>query len=208
MAATGAEKLLLELKTALGLSAGAPLELTQSLESAVDSLRQRAAASGASYRPDVELTLLSLDRAGAETRLAKASAWEGIRVGVEYMQDRSVDAPAGVDSGNFLGVKVSLPLPVWDNKKGEIDVNQAAEEQRAAQVRALELELANGIAAAPQTANPERDKALGLVLNQIPGNDATASPTTRTAATLVEVHALLVETLNDGVVSGNHYAEP
>ena len=147
-AATGAEKLLLELKTALGLPAGARLELTQSLESAVDALRQRAAASCASYRPDVELALLALDRAGAETRLAKASAWEGIRVGVEYMQDRSVDAPAGVDQGNFLGVKVSLPLPVWDTKKGEIEANQAAEEQRAAQVRALELEVANGIAAA------------------------------------------------------------
>jgi len=148
MAATDAERLLLELKTALGLSADAPLELTQSLESAVDSLRQRAVESRASYRPDVELALLALDRAGAETRLAAASAWEGIRVGVEYMQDNSVDAPAGVDTGNFLGVKVSLPLPVWDTRKGEVEANKAAEEQRAAQVRALELDVANGIAAA------------------------------------------------------------
>lgn len=147
-AATDAERLRLELKTALGLSADAPLELTQSLESAVDSLRQRAAESRASYRPDVELALLAFDRAGAETRLARASAWEGIRVGVEYMQDNSVDAPAGVDTGNFLGVKVSLPLPLWDAKKGEIEASKAAEEQRAAQVRALELEVANGIAAA------------------------------------------------------------
>jgi hypothetical protein len=45
-------------------------------------------------------------------------------------------------------VKVSLPLPVWDQKKGEIQASQAAEEERAARVRALELEVANGIAAA------------------------------------------------------------
>jgi cobalt-zinc-cadmium efflux system outer membrane protein len=64
-----------------------------------------------------------------------------------------VDEPAGIDTGHFLGVKVSLPLPVWDRKTGEIEANQAAEEQRAAQVRALELEVANGIAAARRRAS-------------------------------------------------------
>jgi cobalt-zinc-cadmium efflux system outer membrane protein len=147
-AATDAESLRLELKTALGLPAEAPLDLTDSLASAVDSLRARASATRPSYRPDVELALLALDRAGAETRLAKAGAWEGIRVGIEYMQDNGVDAPAGIDTGHFLGVKVMLPLPVWDRKTGEIQVSQAVAEQRAAQVRSLELEVANGIAAA------------------------------------------------------------
>jgi len=147
-AATDAESLRLELKTALGLPAEAPLDLTDSLASAVDSLRARASATRPSYRPDVELALLALDRAGAETRLAKAGAWEGVRVGIEYMQDNGVDAPAGIDTGHFLGVKVMLPLPVWDRKTGEIQVSQAVAEQRAAQVRALELEVANGIAAA------------------------------------------------------------
>jgi len=147
-ASTEAESLRLELKTALGLPADAPLELAESLESAVETLRARTSPARPSYRPDVEIALLSLDRAGAETRLAEAGAWEGIRIGVEYMQDNGIDAPAGIDTGHFLGVKVSLPLPVWDRKTGEIEASQAAEEQRAAQVRALELEVANGIAAA------------------------------------------------------------
>ena len=151
-AATEAERWRLELKTALGLTAEAPLALTQSLESVVETLLARSRLTRASYRPDVELALLALDRAGAETRLAQASAWEGIRVGVEYMQDRGVDAPAGIDTGSFLGVKVSLPLPVWDRKTGEIETSRAAEEQRAAQVQALELEVANGIAAARRRA--------------------------------------------------------
>jgi cobalt-zinc-cadmium efflux system outer membrane protein len=147
-AATEAETLLLALKTAAGMPAGAPLGLTQTLESAVDDLRARAGLSRATYRPDVELALLGMDRGGAETRLAQASAWEGIRVGVEYMQDRGVDAPGGIDTGHFLGVKVSLPLPVWDRKTGEIDVARATEEERAARVRALELEVGNDISAA------------------------------------------------------------
>ena len=147
-AATEGETLLLDLKTALGMSAGESLVLSQSLESVLQTLQSRANQSLTFSRPDVELALLELDRAGAETRLAKASAWEGIRVGVEYMQDRGVDAPGGIDTGYFLGVKVSLPLPVWDQKKGEIQTSQAVEEQRAARVRALELEVANGLAAA------------------------------------------------------------
>jgi cobalt-zinc-cadmium efflux system outer membrane protein len=147
-AATEGETLLLDLKTALGMSAGEPLILSQSLESVLQTLQSRANQSLTFSRPDVELALLELDRAGAETRLAKASAWEGIRVGVEYMQDRGVDAPGGIDTGYFLGVKVSLPLPVWDQKKGEIQASQATEEQRAARVRAFELEVANGLAAA------------------------------------------------------------
>ena len=147
-AATEAETLLLDLKTAAGMPAGAPLALTQTLESAVDDLRARAGLSRATYRPDVELALLGMDRGGAETRLAQASAWEGIRVGVEYMQDRGVDAPGGIDTGHFLGVKVSLPLPIWDRKTGEIDVARATEEERTARVRALELEVGNDISAA------------------------------------------------------------
>ena len=147
-AATEGETLLLDLKTALGMSAGESLVLSQSLESVLQTLQSRTNQSLTFSRPDVELALLELDRAGAETRLAKASAWEGIRVGVEYMQDRGVDAPGGIDTGYFLGVKVSLPLPVWDQKKGEIQASQATEEQRAARVRALELEVANGLAAA------------------------------------------------------------
>lgn len=147
-AATEAERLRLELKTALGLAADTPLELTQSLEMVEETLVARSARTNSSYRPDVELALLAVDRAGAETRLAKASTWEGIRVGVEYMQDRGVDAPGGIDTGHFLGVKVSLPLPVWDRKIGEIEANSAVEEQQAARVRALELEVANSIATA------------------------------------------------------------
>jgi cobalt-zinc-cadmium efflux system outer membrane protein len=147
-AATEGETLLLDLKTALGMSAGESLVLSQSLESVLQTLQSRANQSLTFSRPDVELALLELDRAGAETRLARASAWEGIRVGVEYMQDRGVDAPGGIDTGYFLGVKVSLPLPVWDQKKGEIQTSQATEEQREARVRALELEVANGLAAA------------------------------------------------------------
>jgi outer membrane protein TolC len=68
------------------------------------------------------------------------------------MQDRSVDQPGGISTGDFLGVKVTLPLPVWDRKEGATQERQAVAEAKAAQQRALELEVANSIAAARQQA--------------------------------------------------------
>ncbi|MFZ9932329.1 MAG: TolC family protein [Chthoniobacterales bacterium] len=148
VAATEADKYLLEMKTLLGQAADAPLSLAQSLESVVDQLRAEARRERISCRPDMELAMLAADKAAAEVALAQASAWEGMRLGIEYMQDRGVDQPGGISTGDFLGVKVTLPLPVWDRKEGLTRERQAVAEAAAAQRRALELEVANSIAAA------------------------------------------------------------
>ncbi|MBJ7258330.1 MAG: TolC family protein [Chthoniobacterales bacterium] len=152
VAATEADKYLLEMKTALGLAADAPLSLSQSLESVVAELRDKTRSERLSSRPDMELAMLAADKSSAEVALSKAGAWEGVRLGIEYMQDRSVDQPGGISTGDFLGVKVTLPLPVWDRKEGATQERQAAAEAKAAQQRALELEVANSIAAARQQA--------------------------------------------------------
>jgi cobalt-zinc-cadmium efflux system outer membrane protein len=152
VAATEADKYLLEMKTALGLAADAPLSLSQSLESVVAELRDKTRSERLSSRPDMELAMLAADKSSAEVALSKAGAWEGVRLGIEYMQDRSVDQPGGISTGDFLGVKVTLPLPVWDRKEGATQERQAVAEAKAAQQRALELEVANSIAAARQQA--------------------------------------------------------
>jgi outer membrane protein TolC len=152
VARTEAESLLLELKTAVGLSADAPLLLSESLETIVSRLRRNAPRSGSIHRPDADIALLEIDRAGAEVRLAKAGAWEGIRLGVEYTYDHAVDEPDGLGTNQFLGLRVSIPLPVWDQNKGAIAGRRAAQEQAAAKVRAIELEIANTIATAARRA--------------------------------------------------------
>jgi cobalt-zinc-cadmium efflux system outer membrane protein len=152
VAATEADKYQLGMKTALGLAADAPLSLSQSLESVVGELREQARSERIFCRPDMELAVLAADKSSAEVALAKAGAWEGIRLGIEYMHDRGVDEPGGISTGDFLGVKVMLPLPVWDRKEGETQERQAAAEAKTAQLRALELEVANNIALARQQA--------------------------------------------------------
>jgi cobalt-zinc-cadmium efflux system outer membrane protein len=147
-AKTESETTLLELKTLLGLTAETPVTLTESLDSIVKALRRTPTRSEPIQRPDVELALLEIDRAGAEIRLARAEVWEGIKLGLEYTYDHAVDEPTGLGTSQFLGIRVSIPVPVWDAKRGAAEEGRVSREQAQAKVRALELEVGNAIASA------------------------------------------------------------
>lgn len=142
------EKFLIELKTALNMPFDAPLVLAGSLEEITNNLRLSLQKKHPSQRPDVELQWLALDRVVAEARLVRASAWEGIRIGIEYKQENSMDEPEGLGTASLLGVGVSLPLPVWDRKTGDRMAADATAAQQRLKIRALELQIANAIAAA------------------------------------------------------------
>lgn len=138
---------MLELKTLLGLSAKEPLAISDTLEGIVKKLSPLANARPDSiHRPDVDLLLLESEKAGIETALAKAEAWEGIRIGIEYAFDQNMDEPEGLGTDNFLGLSVSVPLPVWDQKKGLADERAALRDENLARARAAKLEIENALA--------------------------------------------------------------
>jgi len=145
-AKTITETKLLELKTLLGIPADSPLNLTESLESIAVDLRQSLPGSGDIQRPDVDLALLEIDQAGAELRLARAEAWEGVTLGLEYTYDRAIDEPEGMGTSKFFGIRVSVPLPLWNTGRGAIKEGLASKQQAQARVRAVELEVGNAIA--------------------------------------------------------------
>lgn len=147
-ARTEAETKLLELKTVLGLPADSVLTLSEPLDTLTASLRKNPSRTVPIQRPDVEMALLEIDRAGAEIRLARAEAWEGIKLGLEYTYDHAVDEPDGLGTSQFLGIRVVVPLPIWDTKRGAVEEGKASREQAQAKVRALELEVGNGVATA------------------------------------------------------------
>lgn len=149
-AKTAAETALLELKTELGLKADAKLRLVESLADAVASLRRRPLK--AAVRPDAELALLEIDRAGLEVRLSRAEAWEGIRIGMEYVYENGVDEPEGLNTDQFLGLKITIPLPVWDQNRGTIAEREARHQETLAKVRAIKLEVQNSITIASRKA--------------------------------------------------------
>ena len=138
---------LLKLKTLLGLGANEPLELSGTLESAIEKLGTPSSPKSI-HRPDVDLLTLEEEKAGIEIALARAEAWEGIRLGIQYTYDRNTDAPEGLGTDQFLGLAVSIPLPVWDQKKGLIEERTAFREESRARLRAAKLEIENALASA------------------------------------------------------------
>ncbi|MFM8984213.1 MAG: TolC family protein [Spartobacteria bacterium] len=138
---------LLKLKTLLGLGANEPLELSGTLESAIEKLGTPSSPKSI-HRPDVDLLALEEEKAGIEIALARAEAWEGIRLGIQYTYDRNTDAPEGLGTDNFLGLAVSIPLPVWDQKKGLIEERTAIRDESQARLRAAKLEIENALASA------------------------------------------------------------
>lgn len=142
---------LIDLKTLLGYPAEHPLRLTDSLASVIGQLRKMAGdRPRVLQRPDADLLVLEADRADLEIRLARAEAWEGVRIGVEYVNEQGVDEPEGLGTDQFLGVTVSLPLPLWNSNQGSVAEKQALRSEMQARLDALRLELTNDLAAAIQ----------------------------------------------------------
>jgi cobalt-zinc-cadmium efflux system outer membrane protein len=96
----------------------------------------------------VDLLLLESEKAGIESALARAEAWEGVRIGVQYAFDQNMDEPEGLGTDNFLGLSVSIPLPVWDQNKGLAEERAALRDQNLARARAAKLEIENSLASA------------------------------------------------------------
>jgi len=111
-------------------------------------------------RPDRQLAALSVNRAAAEIKLARAEKWEDWTVGFDY--SRSVgkfDAPIGTKTDNFLGVGVSIPLPLWNKNQGRISEVQATQQRAEAELKALDLR----IAAEAQTAENQMRRLLDIL---------------------------------------------
>lgn len=111
-------------------------------------------------RPDRQLAALGIDRAGAEIKLAKAEKWEDWTVGFDYSRGVSkFDAPIGTKTDNFLGVGVSIPLPLWNRNQGRVSEAQATQQRAEAELTALDLR----IATEAQTAENQMRRLLDIL---------------------------------------------
>jgi cobalt-zinc-cadmium efflux system outer membrane protein len=147
----------------LGREPKTPLEISGAVSAEFDTNAVVEISSRAiARRPDRQLAALGIDRAGAEIKLARAEKWEDWTVGFDY--SRSVgkfDAPIGTKTDNFLGVGVSIPLPLWNRNQGRVSEAQATQQRAEAELKALDLR----IAAETQTAENQMRRLLAI-LNQ------------------------------------------
>ena len=57
--------------------------------------------------------------------LSKANKWEDAGIGLSASVDRTEDAPDGLQTDGFIGIKFSLPLPFWNKNEGRIKEAEA-----------------------------------------------------------------------------------
>jgi len=104
----------------------------------------------ASSRPDLEAARHGIERAQAERALARSRVWEDWTLGFGYQRERGVfePTPIGVKRDSFLTLDLTIPLPLWNRREGEIAVAEA-ELRRSKRAReALVLRIQEEIRAA------------------------------------------------------------
>lgn len=79
--------------------------------------------------------------AAQETDLAFKQKWEDITLKLFVDNERSVDAPRGVDSNQFVGIGVSVPLPLWNQHEGTVKEKRLQRQKIQLKKEALVLEL-------------------------------------------------------------------
>jgi cobalt-zinc-cadmium efflux system outer membrane protein len=134
-----------ELRPLLGLKAGTALDITGEL-----SAPGRLPASGANpgSRADFLAAQAQIRAAEQGVELARAQKWEDVGVGFGVEHERSEDAPEGFERDTFLGLKFSLPLPLWNKNEGRIDEAQAAATRARKEADALAATIRGEAAAA------------------------------------------------------------
>lgn len=138
-------ELLLELATLkqlIGVDVDTELSLTHQFElptaqPQLASLTQKTLMQHPEYRMKALLYHISDKRIS----VAKAERWADIAVRVFFEEERGVDAPGGLGTDRFLGVGVSIPLPLLDRKEGSLQASRAEQRQLKYELDRVGLEV-------------------------------------------------------------------
>ncbi len=113
-------------------------------------------------RPDLQQAFLQADRARAERALARAERWEDWTLGFNYDRDRQVVNGAPPQRADqLLGLRLTVPLPLWNQNQGRIAEATSLEDQARSKAAALELAVLTEVEAADQ-----RAETIGQVVEQ------------------------------------------
>jgi len=95
------------------------------------------------FRPDLRLAEMAVEAGEADVSLAQATRWEDVGVGVFVEGERFRDEPEGIEPEALVGVRLSLPLPLWQNGAGKVAEKQAVQERQRKHLEALRLSALN-----------------------------------------------------------------
>lgn len=126
------------LRPLLGTRVADTLEITGAL-SEPDALPAKAVNPAA--RGDYRAAKANAEAAKQSVELAKANRWEDITAGISLSHERTEDAPDGLQRDTMLGLKVNLPLPLFNKNEGKIREAAAAARRTEKEVAAISSQI-------------------------------------------------------------------
>jgi outer membrane protein, heavy metal efflux system len=99
-------------------------------------------------RPDQVAAAARTGAAQEAVRLARAGKWEDAGLGFFGEIDRNEDGPFGLQTDHRVGIRLSVPLPLWNRNRGRIDEASATVRRVAMEAEALGRRVRSEIAAA------------------------------------------------------------
>ena len=105
--------------------------------------------------PEYRMKYMLLRIADKRVSVAKAERWADIALRVFFEEEKGMDDPGGLGRDRYLGVGVSIPLPLMDRNNGAIEASRA-------QQRQMKYELDYVGSKLRSTAKIQRERALNL----------------------------------------------
>lgn len=94
-------------------------------------------------RPDLTAAQHQLRAAETGIALEQANRKEDIAASFFAANERSEDAPNGFDNETIIGLKLSIPLPFWNDNQGNIDAATARRNRKEQEIKALSQHIAH-----------------------------------------------------------------
>jgi len=133
-----------ELKPLLGMAPGGELRASGELS----PVALPAKTNDPSHRPDWQIAQAEVRAAETGATLERAKRYDDLEAGVFLGGERREDAPEGRDNEAIIGLKLSIPLPLWDDRSGAIEAADAKIERKRREVSALGESIRHEAAAA------------------------------------------------------------
>lgn len=122
---------------------GRPADAAFPVNGTLDLPRELPARHAAGDRPDLHLAELLVEAGTTDVSLAEASRWEDVGVGVFIEGEQFRTESGGPDPETLIGVRFSIPLPLWQNGSGKVAEKNAIHSRRVQTLEALRLTAAN-----------------------------------------------------------------
>jgi|GEM_PF-176716 len=140
----GLEQSLAVLKRHIGMQPGAPLRINADLSLPAElPFGHNHSATAPQIHPELQLARQRITAAKAGVALQRSKKYQDLSLGVSLGQDKTVDAPGGLDRNAFLGFGVSVPLPLRRQNQSQLADAEGAVRMAETELMVLEKELAH-----------------------------------------------------------------